>query len=90
MRLPWINYVFKQVLVDSMDSAPQLKIPFERDRFEDPFPCSDCDKDKVYTRIYVNKKLGASKWLCYNCAVDYRDRDSNWECAYVPVTINYT
>jgi hypothetical protein len=62
-------------------------IVYERNRYEKPFPCSECDKDCVFTRIWINKPLCKAKWLCYNCSVDYFDRDPNWTCASVKVQL---
>ena len=60
-------------------------IAYERNKYEEPFPCSECGKDYVFTRIWINKNLCAAKWLCYNCSVDYLDRDSNWKSASVKI-----
>jgi hypothetical protein len=70
-----------------MASGPVIDIPFERNRFEDPFPCAYCEKKNCFTRIYINKPKVDSKWLCYNCAIDFQALDDNWKEAFIPVCI---
>ena len=64
-----------------------VEIPFERNRFEDPFPCRNCNENKVFTRLHINKKILDSAWLCRNCSEDIIEKNPDWTVGYIPVTI---
>lgn len=55
----------------------------ESDRIRDRFPCFECLADNVYTRIYINRKLIRSYYLCRNCATDYVEK-KGYELLIVP------
>ena len=54
----------------------------ESDQYTRRIPCSYCRKTNVFTKAFMNKKLdlkNASVYLCYNCGVDFVDKNIGWE-----------
>lgn len=44
---------------------------FESHPLYDPRPCAECASTNVITRVYFNRKLHRSFFLCRNCAEDF-------------------
>lgn len=38
----------------------------------DPHPCAECQATNVFTRVYFNKNIHRSFFLCRNCAEDFQ------------------
>lgn len=63
------------------------KLHYESDRMFHRYPCTECGKDNVYTRCYINKASWQSGYYCYNCAADL-DPSKGWELATASVRQN--
>lgn len=60
----------------------EIMLPHESDQYTRRIPCAYCRKTNVFTRAFMNKKLkleNASCYLCYNCGVDFVDKNEGWE-----------
>lgn len=55
-------------------------LPHESNPYTERIPCGYCLKENVFTRVYYNKKIPfASVFLCYNCGIDFVDKNEGWE-----------
>ena len=57
----------------------EVNLPHESDQYTQRIPCAYCGKDNLFTRCFFNERVQfASAYLCYNCGIDFVDKNEGW------------
>jgi hypothetical protein len=67
-------------------------LDYESNPYTARIPCGYCGKTNCYTKCFINRSVKelskASYYLCYNCGVDFVDKNCGWDLVEAKVSIH--